>query len=100
MAVIGAGIQNDNNDKAAQSSFSLNVPMGALQAGLVYSHRNAQNAGVVNGVAVAAADSRSGTAVGLQYNMSKMTNVNVSYGTYSNNAAMDNEFRVRLMKSF
>lgn len=96
VAKLGLGFQTNNNSKASQSNFSVNVPMGALQAGLVYSARNGQDAAP----GLAAADSRTATAVGLQYNLSKMTNVNASYSTYSNSAVMGNEFRLRLMKSF
>jgi len=96
IAKLGAGFQTNNNSKASQSSVSVNVPMGAVQVGLVHSMRNSQDA--VNGLT--AADSRSATAIGVQYDLSKMTNVNFSYSTYSNTAALDNEFRIRLMKSF
>jgi predicted porin len=96
IAKLGAGFQTNNNSKASQSSVSVNVPMGAVQVGLVHSMRNAQDA--VNGLL--ADDSRNATAIGVQYDLSKMTNLNFSYSTYSNTKALENEFRIRLMKSF
>jgi hypothetical protein len=60
--------------------------------------RASQGTSTYTGLTVA--DSRTGTAVGVKYDLSKTTNVNASWGTYSNNTAVDNEFRLRLMKSF
>ena len=99
VAKIGAGFQVSNHDKASQSSVSVAVPLGAISVGLVHSMRNAQDASTAY-TGLTAKDSRSGTAVGATYNLSKMTNINASYSTYSNTADRDTEFRVRLMQSF
>lgn len=98
VAKIGVGVQMSNHDKASQSSVSVNVPMGAMSFGLAHSMRAAQGTSTYTGLTVA--DSRSGTAIGMKYDLSKTTNVNASYGIYSNTAAKDSEFRIRLMKSF
>lgn len=102
VAKIGAGLQVNNHDKAAQSSVSVNVPMGALSFGLAHSMRASQSVSTAytGAVVTTAADSRSATALGVKYDLSKTTNVNASYGIYSNAAQKDTEFRVRLMKSF
>jgi hypothetical protein len=98
VAKIGAGHQVKNHDYAAQSSLGVTVPMGAVSVGLMYSTRAAQG---VNSYGLTVADSRSGTAVGVQYDFSKMTNVNFSYSTYSTtNNVLDNEYRLRLTKKF
>jgi Gram-negative porin len=98
VAKIGAGFQVNNHDKAAQSTVSVNVPFGAASVGLVHSMRASQGTSTYTGLATG--DSRTGTALGLGYSLSKMTNINASYSVYSNNSVRDNEFRVRLMKSF
>ncbi len=102
VAKIGAGVQVNNHDKASQSSVSVNVPMGALSFGLAHAMRASQSASTAytGTVVTTAADSRSATALGVKYDLSKTTNVNASYGIYSNSAQKDTEFRVRLMKSF
>jgi Gram-negative porin len=98
VAKIGAGFQVNNHDKAAQSNVSVSVPLGAVSVGIVHSMRASQGTSAYTGLT--AADSRSATGIGATYMLSKMTNVNASYSTYSNTAALDNEFRIRLMKSF
>lgn len=107
VAVIGAGLQVHNRDKASEASFSLNVPLsGAFSVGLVHSMKDAQKAttftapSATGPVAIAQSDSKSGTAVGATYMLSKTANVNASYSTYSTSTKQDNEFRIRLMKSF
>jgi hypothetical protein len=103
MAVIGAGVQVGNHDKPMETSFSVNVPVGAMSVGLLYSNKASQGATAyttTGNAAIAAADSKSGTAVGATYNLSKTANFNASYGTYTTSTGQDNEFRLRLMKSF
>jgi predicted porin len=100
VAKVGVGFQVNNHDKASQSSVSVNVPLGAVSVGLVHSMRASQAAST-SFTGLTADDSRTGTAVGATYNLSKMTNINASYGVYSTTPTVrDNEFRVRLMKSF
>jgi len=112
VAKVGLGFQSKNKSVASQYSAGVNVPVGAVEFGLVYNARNAQEA--VRNEAntanlVSAADARSSTSVGLRYNLSKTANVLVAYTTYSgvgsvsatNTAATsDNEYRIRLLKSF
>lgn len=101
LAKLGFGHQMLNHDGAPQTSFSVNVPMGAVSLGLSYAVRQAQGASTLAG-ANAVEGARSGTAIGLKYDLSKQTNLNVSYGTFTADAAnqYDSTFRVRLMKSF
>ena len=104
VAVIGAGVQVHNHDKPTEANFSLNVPLsGSFSVGLVHSMKEAQKTTAfttVGGAALAVRDSMSGTAVGATYMLSKTANVNASYSTYSSSTNQDNEFRIRLMKSF
>jgi hypothetical protein len=103
MAVIGAGVQVGNHDKPMETSVSVNVPLGAVSVGLVYSNKASQGTTTytaAGGAAIAAADAKSGTAVGATYMLSKTANINASYGTYSTSTGQDNEFRLRLLKSF
>jgi predicted porin len=104
MAKVGFGHQTTNHDKAAQTTFSVAVPMGAATVGLAYASRAAQSASAAYGFA-RAEDSRSSTAIGVDYALSKLTTVNVSWANYSVNKAqtgidLDNEYRIRLMKAF
>lgn len=99
VAKIGAGHQVKNHDYASQSSLSVNVPLGAVSVGLMYSARASQPVSATYGLT--ASDSRSGTALGAQYDFSKLTNINFSYSTYSTTGNMlDNEYRLRLTKKF
>lgn len=105
MAKVGMGVQTKNSGLPSQYTLGVNVPVGAFSFGLIYSARNSQTADAALGLA--AEDARSATAVGMDYNFSKTTALNVSYGTYTGsnktaNAAanLDNEYRIRLMKKF
>jgi len=103
VAKLGAGIQVGNHDKPTETSMSVSVPLGAVSIGLLYSNKASQSATAYTttaSAAIAAADSKSGTAVGATYMLSKMTNVNVSYSTYSSSTGQDNEYRIRLMQAF
>ncbi len=102
VAKIGAGLQVNNHDKASQSSVSVNVPMGALSFGLAHAMRASQSASTAyTGTAVTtAADSRSATAIGVDYKLGKMTTLNASYGIYSNTADNASEYRIRLLTAF
>jgi len=98
VAKLGAGVTLKNKDLASQYSVSVAVPLGAVDLGLVHSARNAQTASALNGNAGDIA--RSGTAVGMNYNLSKTATINASYGVYSDSATSSSEYRLRLMKSF
>lgn len=105
VAKIGAGIKTSNHNAPTQTTFSVAAPLtSALSAGLIYSSRAAVTADAQYFTATTKA--ATGIAVGVDYKLSKLTVLNASYGTYStdNNAAsgagIDNEYRIRLMKSF
>lgn len=103
MAKVGFGHQVKNHDVASQTTFSVSVPMGAATVGLAYATRASQGASAT--YALAAEDSRSSTAIGVDYALSKLTTVNVSWANYNVSKTqtgldLDNEFRVRLMKAF
>lgn len=99
VAKIGFGHQVKNHDVASQTTLSVNVPMGAVDVGLTYATRAAQGTSVYV-AELPVADSRTATAVGVKYALSKQTSLQASYGTYSNTATLGNEYRIRLMKSF
>lgn len=138
-AKIGAGLSTKNKGWATETTFGVSVPMGNATVGLAYANKTddsetlgdgvtANQAGGTLGLAAAqmrTADvkgsaAKSGYAVGMDYNLSKLTAVNVSYGVYDVkdanrlvNAArvlggqsaramgsVTNEFRIRLMKTF
>jgi hypothetical protein len=110
VAKAGLGFQTKSKGVATQYAFGLNVPVGAVEFGLTYSARMAQtlvssdfNAAVL----VAAADARSATTLGLKYNLSKTANISAQYAAYTgvgsvngSAATSDNEYRIRLLKSF
>ena len=119
VAKVGLGYQNKTGGSADQYVASVAVPMGNATFGLDYTARAAQ--GVFdNGVAGAAAalalftarngdKASSSVGVGMTYNLSKTTNVNASYITYTDAGAnalaniapvLDTEYRIRLLKSF
>jgi predicted porin len=99
MAKLGFGHQVKNHDVASQTTFSVSVPVGAATVGLAYATRASQDASAAYGLA--AEKSRSSTAVGVDYALSKLTTVNVSWANYSEaTGTLDNEYRVRLMKAF
>jgi hypothetical protein len=106
VAKVGLGFQSKNHDVAGQYAFGISAPLGALTVGLTYSARNKQDVSAAYGLA--AADARSGTTVALRYDLSKTTNIYAGYGVYSGMGAADtsgtdkydNEYRIRLLKSF
>jgi hypothetical protein len=105
-AKVGLGVRMATKSTAAEYAAGVSVPMGALTVGLTYTNRAKQDASTELG-APAAADSRSGTTFGVQYDLSKTTNVSAQYAIYSGVGAVngsavtnDNEYRIRLMKSF
>jgi predicted porin len=99
VATIGLGFQNKNHDVVSQTSLSAKVPMGAVTLGLVHSMRGAQSASAAYPTLVAG-EARTGTAVGMDYALSKMTTLNASYGVSSESAVRSSEYRLRLLKSF
>lgn len=108
VAKIGAGLKTSNHDAPTQTTFSVAAPVSsALTVGLVYSTRAAVTGSATGYFPVAkTAKAASGTAIGLDYKLSKLTVLNASYGIYNtdNNTTtgngIDNEYRIRLMKSF
>jgi len=110
VAKAGIGFQTKSKGVATQYAFGVNVPVGAVEFGLTYSARMAQtlvssdfNAAVL----VAAADARSATTLGMKYNLSKTANLSINYASYTgvgsvngSAATSDNEYRIRLLKSF
>ncbi len=106
----GIGFQTKSKGVATQYAFGLNVPVGAVEFGLTYSARMAQTLVTSDTTAatlVAAADARSGTTFGLKYNLSKTANISAQYAAYTgvgsvngSAATSDNEYRIRLLKSF
>lgn len=103
----GLGMQAANHDVAAQYAAGFNVPMGALNFGMTYSHRAEQK--VNAGYGLVAEDARSGTTIGMSYALSKQTTFSAQYATYTGMGAnnvpatgtkADNEYRIKLQKSF
>ncbi|QDL55745.1 porin [Rhodoferax aquaticus] len=100
-AKIGAGIKTANHNAPTQTTFSVAAPLSsAATVGLIYSNRASvsTDAAYFN----TAVNSVSATAIGIDYKLSKLTVLNASYGMYSglNNSPIDNEYRIRLLKSF
>lgn len=124
VAKLAAGYQGKSWCAANQYIASVAVPMGNALFGLDYLMRDAQGdickgSAADNTALGVAATALGGTAVGdkassalgvgMTYNFSKTTTVNVSYITYTDvkatataatTTAFDNEYRIRLMKSF
>lgn len=61
--------------------------------------RAAQAISADAGITAAAAE-RSGTTLGATYSLSKTTSLYGGYATYTGISTEDNEYRIRLMKSF
>lgn len=99
MAKVGLGYQAVTHDAADQYAAGVSVPMGAFTFGLTYAARDAITKTSTYAVSAKAVE-RTFTGVGVQYNFSKMTDVNVSYGTHTGAANYSDEYRVRLMKKF
>lgn len=124
VAKLGAGYQFKSYGYADQYIASIAIPAGNAVIGLDFMGRAAQTAFTRSGATetaalVAAAASlgsqangdKASTAVGLgvTYNFSKLTNLNVSYITYTDAGAntltptasqLDTEYRIRLTKNF
>ena len=133
IATVGAGFNTKNRGWARETVFGVSVPMGAATVGLIYAAKTDDSVTLGDGVTAAsvpggnlaalatliAADlkgsaAKSGVALGVDYALSKMTTVNVSYGIYDIKAAdrgaaklggadasgFTNEYRVRLLKTF
>jgi predicted porin len=95
VAKVGLGYQTMNKEQPDELSGGVSVPMGPLVLGLSYANRAEQKS---NNVVVA--KERTFTGAGVQYNFSKMTNLNLSYGTFTGPANYSDEYRIRLLKSF
>ena len=116
MAKVGLGYQSVTHDAADQYSAGVSVPLGAITVGLTYASRDAITKTSTYGLS-AKAMARTFTGLGVQYNFSKMTNLNLSYGTFtggviSSTASLlaggsgpatenySDEYRIRLLKNF
>ena len=121
MAKVGLGYQSVTHNAADQIAAGVSVPLGAITLGLTYATRAAitnapvsrasVGASMVAGVAnisvpyVLASNlggdtERTFTGLGVQYNFSKLTNLNLSYGTFTGTANYSDEYRIRLLKNF
>ena len=96
---VGVGFQMKNKNIAPQSSFGISAPLGAVTVGLTHSMRGAQAISAEAGINAAVAE-RTGTTFGASYAMSKTTSLYAGIASYSGIATDDNEYRIRLMKSF
>jgi predicted porin len=90
---------------ADQYYFGLVVPVGPLTVNLSYGARAATKANA--GLGVAADGERTGTALQVQYNLSKQTLIETSYETYTGGGKiangendLSNGYRITLRKSF
>ncbi len=99
IAKVGVGYQQVTHDSADQYAAGVTVPLGAISLGLTYASRDANPGSTVYGLS-AKADARTFTGFGAQYNFSKLTNINASYGTFTGVANYSDEYRIRLMKNF
>lgn len=98
-AKLGGGVEVSNHNAPSKYTLSVTAPLGsAATIGLIYSNRAKVTADAT--YFNTSVDAVSATAIGVDYKLSKMTTLNASYGTYSNNAANANEYRIRLLKAF
>ena len=103
VAKLGVGYLMADHDYPDQLSAGLTVPMGAVTFGLTYASVEKAKASYVLGPNRM---ERTFTGAGVQYDFSKMTNLNMSYGTFtgSGNGVANNdysdEYRIRLLKKF
>ncbi len=79
VAKVSLGYQTKDKKYADQYAVGLTVPLGAVTVNLTYGARDKQDAAP----GLAAAEARTGTALQVQYNFSKMTLAEVSYETYT-----------------
>ena len=95
VAAVGAGYENIKGvTKAADTKLSIvgvNVPMGTMSFGMVY---------VTNKTGTA--ETRKGTSIGMQYNLSKRTNVTANYASWDSVVAntTDKKTTILLNHSF
>ncbi len=107
IARVAVGYQMRDNGFADQYALGLVVPLGAVTVNLTYGARDAVKT-AKPGVPVA--DERTGTALQVQYNFSKLTLAEVSYETYTGGGGITNVpngqrdlsdgYRITLRKSF
>jgi predicted porin len=106
MAKVSLGYQTRDHELADQFAFGLTVPLGATTLNLTYGHRENQKAAPKYGIAAADVE-RTGTALQVRYNFSKLTMLEGSYAVYTGGAKIANgerdlsdEYRIRLNKAF
>jgi predicted porin len=92
IAVLGLGYEDNRGGAAVggpagtQTAFGVNVPMGAVSAGLIFAKSEENNT--------------QGWGVGMNYSLSKRTTFNVSYGDQTRGVADGTQYRLRLLHSF
>lgn len=119
VAKVGAGFQTKNKAAANQYLLSVAVPVGALTFGIDYASREAQGKFDMDAAGTIATStvygnnngdaSRSYLAIGASYELSKTTKFNATVAQHTGagqnslsgaKAQYENEYRLRLMKSF
>ena len=123
VAKVSLGYQMRDKGFADQYAVGLTVPLGAITVNLTYGARDSTKLGATGDAAVQAAinpgyltmtnntaPERTGTALQVKYNFSKLTFAEVNYATYTGggyitgfaNTTKDysDEYRIRLNKSF
>lgn len=122
VAKVSLGYQTRDKGFADQYAFGLTVPLGAVTVNLTYGSRDSTKLGTsgdalmqsaLNPGYTGTAAERTGTALQVKYNFSKMTFAEVNYATYTgggkvgvgspaNAASTDysDEYRIRLNKAF
>jgi len=92
IAVLGLGYEDNRGGAAVggpagtQTAFGVNVPLGAVSAGLIFAKSEENNT--------------QGWGVGMNYSLSKRTTFNVSYGDQTRGVADGTQYRLRLLHSF
>jgi hypothetical protein len=94
---VGLGYQVANMNVAPQTTFGISMPLGAVTLGATFSSRAAQAANT-GGQTVGV--ERSFSSASVSYALSKTSTLYAGFGTHSGQADVDNEYRVRFLKSF
>ncbi len=126
VAKVSLGYQTRDKGFADQYAFGLTVPLGAVTMNLTYGARDATKLGTTGDAGIqtalnpgyltatnTSAPERTGTALQVKYNFSKMTFAEVNYAVYTGGGKVNvgsaanaqstdysDEYRIRLNKSF
>lgn len=120
VAKISLGYQTRDKGFADQYAAGLTVPLGAVTVNLTYGSRDSTKLGTTGDAAIqtalnpgyltatnTSAPERTGTALQVKYNFSKLTFAEINYATYTGGGKIANgekdysdEYRIRLNKSF